>query len=187
MNCRKGKSRTWLSDADRELLGLGARQPLRVATQPAPKPPATMPVGELKRGDEIRQGNAWVSVCEAEPGLDGRIRIVVAGPRLLGWLSADQQLQVSPSTAERFEPRRRQLRAVDIIETILSATLPYGEAHDGALAHARNIVAGLDGVPPHEIVGAVAESLEAKGMPRPRAKQTARRIQVAFLMAMKGH
>ncbi len=187
MNCRKTKSQAYLSDADRELLGLPQRAPLPPVARPVAVPDHTMPVGELRRGDEVRQGSGWVSVCEAEPGLDGRIRIVLAGPRLLGWLSADQQLQVSPSTAQRFEPRRRQLRGVELMRNVLTTFFPDTEEHGGAGDVARQLSSFLPTTPAHELEAEIAASLEGRGLPRPVAASAALRCRVAWLMARGGH
>lgn len=64
-----------------------------VVRVPAPPPP-TKAVTDLQRGDEVRTERGFESVAEVTKGADGRIRIVLAGVRLLGWFAPDARLVV---------------------------------------------------------------------------------------------
>lgn len=184
MNCRKGKSRTYLSDADREALALPPRRVLAPVTMcaVAPAPNHTKPAKELQRGDVIRDGGRWSSVVSAEQNEDGQIRVVLAGPRLLGWFPPDQAVPVSPETAEAWEPRRRVLRGVDLIEKVLGDYV-QGEGHHGPRAHAANLVGGIAGLEVAELEEAIDVSLRAKGV---FSKDAVARCRTAWLLAASG-
>lgn len=158
---------------------------------PAPRPvDATKPAGELRRGDEIRNAvGQWVSVADVQVGDDGRVRIMVAGWKLFGWFLANLPIAISPRTWKQWEqdPRRLVVRGRDLVAQVLTSYFPDDITHEGALAHANNITGALGEVPPQELVDVIAESLEAKGLPRPIARVAARRCQVAWLMGLGGH
>lgn len=155
--------------------------------RPAPVPRHTKPAGELRRGDEVRTSRGWESVCSAEPGLEGRVRVTLPGPKLLGWFPLEQAIEISPATAKAWEPRRRQLRGRDLMSNVLKTYFPDTDDHGGALDVATQLAGFLPAHKPHELETAISESLEAKGLARPVAASAALRCRVAWLMAMGGH
>ena len=177
--------RRFLTDQEREDLALPPQAPVRERAPVAVVPRYTKPATELRRGDEIMTSTGWQSVCEAAV-LGLQVRVTLPGMRTVSYV-ATQEVQVSRATSEAYEPRRRQLRARDMLQHILRGYFPDTTDHGGALDVANNLISWLDPSEPHQIAPAVEQALEERGLPRPVARTAARRIQVAFLMAMKGH
>ncbi len=185
------KRREWLSDEERASLALPPRCPPPAATVCPVRavPQHTKPAGELRRGDEVRDASGrWASVSDVQPGgMDGRVRVTLAGPKLLGWFAPDHQMAISPSTAKEWEPRRRQLRGVELMTNVLKTWFPDTLEHGGARDVANQLSCFLPDLKAHELESAIAESLEARGLARPVAASAALRARVAWLMARGGH
>jgi hypothetical protein len=96
---RGGISTAWLRDNGYHVADFKREE------GPAPEPQPTKLAADLQRGDEIRDpfnARGFVSVAEVQT-IDGRIRVIVAGParRFTGFLP-DQPVVVSPHTAARM-------------------------------------------------------------------------------------
>lgn len=81
---------------------------------------------------------------------------------------------------------RRVLRARDLIYRVLLDYFVDDAGHHGAMAHANNVAAGLDGCEPGEFAEAAVLSLSQKGLRGEVLRKAASRVVVAWQLGMKG-